>query len=129
MNFIRRIMAGRYGGDQLSLFLLVAYLILSLLGSLLRFAPLSWLSYIPLAIGFYRMFSHNLSKRRDENIRFCNLLRPFFSWCKLCSVKRKDRDHAYFKCPNCSQTLRVPKGKGRISIHCRSCGVGFDAKS
>jgi hypothetical protein len=122
-------MAGRYGGDQLSLFLMVAYSVLHLLSSLLRFPPLSWLSLVLLALGCFRMFSRNLSKRREENTRFCNLLRPFFDWCKLCSVKRKDRDHAYFKCPNCRQALRVPKGKGRISIHCRSCGVGFDAKS
>jgi hypothetical protein len=129
MNFIRRMMAGRYGGDQLSLCLLVAYLVLSLLGSLLRFAPLSWISYVVFALGAYRMFSRNIAKRRDENMRFCNLVRPFFDWCKLCSVKRKDRDHAYFKCPNCRQTLRVPRGKGRINIHCRSCGAGFETKS
>jgi hypothetical protein len=129
MNFFRRMMVGRYGSDQLSMFILVAYLVLHLLSSLLRFAPLSWLSTLLLAFGLYRMFSRNLVKRREENMRFCNFLRPFFDWCKLSSVKRKDRDHAYFKCPNCQQTLRVPKGKGRISIHCRSCGAGFEAKS
>ena len=34
MNMLRRLMYGRYGGDQLSFFLLVVYLILSLLSGL-----------------------------------------------------------------------------------------------
>ena len=38
----------------------------------------------------------------------------------------QDKDHRYFKCPNCGQQLRVPKGKGKLNITCRNCGVSFE---
>ena len=41
----------------------------------------------------------------------------------------KDREHRYFKCPSCGQQMRVPRGKGRITVHCRSCGATFEEKS
>mgnify|MGYP002625827682 CR=1 FL=1 len=34
----------------------------------------------------------------------------------------KDKEHKYFRCPKCRQTVRVPKGKGRVRITCKSCG-------
>ncbi|MCR5205137.1 MAG: hypothetical protein K6E47_08760 [Lachnospiraceae bacterium] len=34
-----------------------------------------------------------------------------------------------FKCPECGQLLRVPKGSGRVEITCRRCGKVFEAKS
>ncbi len=34
-----------------------------------------------------------------------------------------------FKCPNCSQKLRVPKKQGKIVITCKKCGNEFKAKS
>ena len=36
---------------------------------------------------------------------------------------------AYLKCPNCGQMLRVPRGKGRITVTCRGCGASFQEKS
>ena len=42
---------------------------------------------------------------------------------------KMDPDHRYFKCPNCGQQMRVPRGKGRITVHCRSCGATFEEKS
>jgi transcription elongation factor Elf1 len=40
----------------------------------------------------------------------------------------KDKEHRYFKCPNCGQYLRVPKGKGKIHINCR-CGYTMYRKT
>ena len=39
MNFMQRLMYGRYGGDQLSVFLIALYLLLYLLSSLLHCFP------------------------------------------------------------------------------------------
>ena len=44
-------------------------------------------------------------------------------------ARAHDREHRYFKCPNCGQQMRVPRGKGRITVHCRSCGAVFEEKS
>jgi len=41
----------------------------------------------------------------------------------------RDKEHCYFKCPNCGQQLRVPRGKGKITVTCRSCGAVFEEKS
>jgi transcription elongation factor Elf1 len=45
---------------------------------------------------------------------------------KLWKTMLRDKEHRYFKCPGCGQRLRVPRGKGRISINCRSCGAAFE---
>ena len=37
----------------------------------------------------------------------------------------KDRQHRYFNCPRCRQVVRVPKGKGKISITCPKCREKF----
>ena len=41
----------------------------------------------------------------------------------------RDKEHRYFRCPNCGQYLRVPRGKGKINVTCRNCGASFEEKS
>ena len=41
----------------------------------------------------------------------------------------KDRQHRYFACPKCRQTVRVPRGKGKISITCPKCREKFIRKT
>ena len=35
----------------------------------------------------------------------------------------------YYRCPQCRQKLRVPRGRGRIQISCPRCGTQFIKKS
>lgn len=129
MNWLRRMMYGRYGGDQLSWFLLAVYVVLSLLSGLPHLGILSWVALAVLVWSFFRMFSRRYDRRRAENARFLSLAGPALRWLKMRRTILRDREHRYFRCPNCGQYLRVPRGKGRITINCRSCGVSFEEKS
>lgn len=124
-----RFMYGRYGYDQLGWFLLALYLILYLLTLLTRWNIFYWLGTVSIFFAIYRIFSRNLPRRRSENTRFLHAASPAIRWWKLHSAIWKDKDHRYFKCPNCGQQLRVPRGKGKINITCRSCGASFEENS
>lgn len=113
-----RFMYGRYGPDQLNTALLILGAALTVIGWFSTLPILTFLSYIPLTLVIVRMFSRNVSRRRKENQKFLQ----FFS-------RLKDRDSRYFSCPNCGQTVRVPRGRGKINIRCPKCGNQFIKKT
>lgn len=130
MNWLRRIMEGRYGPDQLGFVMIGASILLNLIGSFTRFGLLSLVSLVLLILCFLRMFSRNLPKRQEENRRFLEL------WYKLRNrfLRQKDKlrqckDYRFFKCPGCGNTLRVPKGKGKLYVTCPRCGERFIKKT
>lgn len=126
---LSRFMAGRYGGDQLNTTLMVIYLLLWVVG---LFTYLPWaelLALVLLVITLLRMFSRRVDRRREENARFLRLVRPLNRKVRNLFVRLKDREHRYFRCPGCRQQMRVPRGKGRITVRCRSCGATFEEKS
>lgn len=127
--WLQRFMYGRYGYDQLNWFLLILYLPLYLLNLLTRLSLFYWLGTAALFLAVFRLLSRNIPRRRAENARFLELAGPVLRWWKLRSTIHRDKDHRYFKCPNCGQQLRVPKGKGKINVTCRNCGVSFEEKT
>lgn len=130
MNWFKKQMIGRYGYDQLSMALVILSLLLILTAKLSRFTPIMYLSYIPLGISIYRMLSKQIQKRRLENYKFMMFLSPVYSFFKKKSRYIKDaKNHKYFKCRNCKQKLRVPKGKGKIMITCPKCYTKFTKKT
>ena len=132
-NFLSRLMYGRYGGDQLNTFLLILFwvfwLVDIIVGNALVSSILSTLSWIAIVLSLFRMFSRNYSRRSAENDRFLKVAGPLIHACKRKRNQFRDKDHRYFKCPTCAQTLRVPRGKGKISITCRNCGTIFQEKT
>ena len=128
-NAIQRFMYGRYGNDQLNLFLMSVYLLLYLVFLLTRWELLYWASFLLLLVTLVRLLSRNLERRRMENTRFLRSVNPFMSWLRLRRTIHRDKEHIYFKCPNCGQRLRVPRGRGKITVTCRSCGASFQEKS
>ena len=119
--FFRRFMAGRYGTDKLNMLLLGIGVMASLLSVLIPFAPvcltLSLISYILMGWVIFRTLSRNTYKRYQENRRFL-----------LWKQKLTDRQHRYYNCPRCRQQVRVPRGKGKISITCPKCKEKFIKK-
>lgn len=122
-------MYGRNGTDQLGLFTLVLYLIVWIIWTITQWTVLSILETVLLFITLYRMLSRNLARRRAENTKFLQKIRPIKNRVMSHRARMKDREHRYFKCPNCGQQMRVPRGKGRITVHCRTCGATFEEKS
>ena len=115
---LRRFMEGRYGTDKLNMAILLSGLACSLLASLLPGVIIklafTTVSYVFMGIAIFRTLSRNIYKRYEENRKF--LL--FFQ-------KLKDKEHRYYNCPRCHQQVRVPKGKGKISITCPKCREKF----
>ncbi|WP_303863331.1 hypothetical protein [Alkalibaculum bacchi] len=130
LNKLQKWMMGRNGGDQLSLALLILSLLLSIVSGILDLPIIAYISYIPFVFAVYRIFSKNVDKRRLENYKFMIKLSPIYSFYHKRKTALKDRKtHKYFKCPNCKQGLRVPKGKGKINITCSKCGTKFVKQS
>ncbi len=128
-NAIQRFMYGRYGNDQLNLCLIGLYLVVYLLSAFTRVYALYWVSLALMAVALFRLLSRNLARRREENVRFLQVIAPLVRWFRLQRTIRRDKEHRYFKCPNCGQQLRVPRGKGKITVTCRGCGASFQEKS
>ena len=130
---LTRFMVGRNGNDQLNLFLyavdavllIAATLIGGQVGRWMWVAVLALLGYI-----YFRMFSRNLTKRREENGKFLRLLYSVQAGLKIRREKWVQRkDYKFFTGPSCKTTLRGPRGNGKIKIVCRKCGNTFTGKS
>ena len=122
----RRFMTGRYGTDKLNNLLLglgLATCFLNvIINSFVDSAVVGWIlttaSYIFMLLALFRCFSRNTYKRYRENRKY------------LLIVERiRDREHRYFSCPRCRQTVRVPRGKGKIAITCPKCKEKFTKKT
>ena len=118
----RAFMAGRYGTDRLNMVILTAGLVVCLVSAFIK-APmvnllLTAISYALMIWAIFRSFSRQTNKRYQENRKFLQ----FFD-------RLKDRDHRYFDCPKCRQVVRVPRGKGKISITCPRCREKFIKKT
>ena len=128
-SFLSRFMAGRYGTDQLNNTMIITYVVLYLISIFTRWSVLYWIALVLVFVTLFRTMSRQLDRRRAENAKFLQLVRPMNRKFKNLKVRVRDKDHRYFKCPNCKQQMRVPRGKGRITVHCRSCGATFEEKS
>ncbi len=128
-NAIQRFMYGRYGSDQLNICLVVSYLVLYFLSAIFRSQIFHMLSLAVVGVCLFRTLSRNYPARRKENAQFLKIAGPALSWLRTKRCMMKDHDHRYFRCPKCGQQLRVPKGKGNITVSCRSCGNRFQEKS
>ena len=127
---LRRFMQGRYGVDELSRFLSMSSIVLIVLELITRqfiFGVLFWAVFIYI---YFRMFSRNYGKRQQENQKFLTArykLKTKWYNFKRDMIQRKD--YHIYKCPQCSQKIRIPRGKGKIAIRCPKCYTEFIKKS
>ena len=121
---LKKFMYGRYGSDDLSLFLMKLYLILFLLSLILKTNIITYLELLIFVIIIYRTLSKNIYARSNENTKFIKfknkVLKPFRN------IKRniKDKEHIYKRCKHCKILMKLPvDSKIGIKIaKCPKCG-------
>lgn len=120
---LMKFLEGRYGVDVLGrdlLFLSIGIMVLNL------FIRSQFLGLVPSIISFYVVFrtlSKNYSKRYNEN----RVYALFKQRVKTNTLDRKK--FRYYTCKKCKQKVRVPKGRGKITITCPRCNHKFDKKT
>ncbi len=133
-------MTGRNGVDDCARWFMgiaIIFLVISLIFNFFNdtvASALSWLAMISIIYAYFRMMSRNIAKRQAENR----------SWVKKTSkitipIRRKmallrewrmyHKTHHIYVCKNCGQSLRVPKGKGKVKVTCPKCKTTFTTKS
>ena len=100
-----RFMSGRYGADQLSMALVIAALVISIVGSFTGARMMTMVISDALLIGaFFRMFSKDRYRRAHENEVYLSktegVRRGFTEWVNRLKNGKKYR---YFTCPKCRQ--------------------------
>ena len=111
----RQFMIGRYGTDGLNQFLSMSSIVMLLVSLLTRVSLFT---------------CRNISKRTEENYRFYSLKDRFNNKFRSLKEQWANRKlYHYYRCPQCRQKLRVPRGRGRIQISCPRCGTQFIKKS
>ena len=127
---LQRFMAGRRGADELSMALLIAGVVLSMLSSIFRLGILYYISLAIYIFALFRMFSRNLAKRQEENAAFLKLWRGSTSSVRqLFNRVKNTRKYKYFKCPECKSRLRLPRGVGEVTVTCGKCHHAFKQKA
>lgn len=121
---MRQFMAGRYGADQLSRFIMSCGLVTLVLYMITRHPFWSYLTLGLLIWNYARSLSRDYNKRYQENLKFLEVRGRVME--RFQKYKQpKDRAHKIFQCPSCNQKVRVPRGKGKISITCPKCRTEF----
>lgn len=140
-------MARRNGPDQLArdaLILAIVLLVISAFTADFVRTLFLVLGVAAMAYSYWRMFSTDAYKRNGENAAYLSkrnavldkVKAPFQKAAKQgqkaagqAKAQAKDKDHRYFSCPKCGQTVRVPKGAGKIRVTCPKCGEKFEKKA
>ena len=127
---MQRFMAGRYDNDQLNQFIFIVAIISMVLEIITRQSLFYTLTLVLLILAYVRVFSRNINKRYEENMKFLqkkDAILNKFRRQKYYAAQR--RNFHIYTCPQCKQKIRIPKGKGKISITCPKCRTSFIKKS
>lgn len=109
-------MAGRYGGDQLNIALIVLYLILAVIAQITQLWIIWILEILLLAFCIFRILSRNVERRYRENLQFLKLWNPVKGWFQTRTIRAKDKTHRYYHWPEMQEYTSGSQGK-RKDLH------------
>lgn len=124
-NFMR----GRYGNDALNQALIFACCGLLVLNIFIGNKYVTLGVYVLWSLSLYRMLSKQIYKRQQENAAYEKLVEPITKQVTVMKKQKADPMNKYYRCPTCSQIVRVPKGRGRIEIRCPKCQSRFEKRT
>ena len=123
-------MYGRYGNDQLSRVYLGITLVLLVLSLFTHWTIFYIAGIVLLIYCYYRMFSKNITRMSAQNQKYLNFRYGLaVRRQKVKTRMQQRRVYHFYKCPQCKQKVRVPKGHGKICITCPKCRAEFIRKS
>lgn len=127
MNKLRSFFYGRNGFDDLAKHTFIAsvvmFLVYGFTPSGIIKAVFCLITYALLAYCCFRILSKNIYKRVSENKKYLGAI-------KMSKTRWQQRKtHKFYRCPKCKTWLRVPRGKGKITLTCVKCGTKFDKKT
>lgn len=147
---LARFMQGRYGVDELGRFMTGACFVILILELVTKWYVLTFVFWAAFLVIYYRMLSRDYGKRQQENQKFLNArYKCKAKWYqtfhknsngyggygskggfKRCwkDIQQRMQYHIY-KCPGCSQKIRIPRGKGMIMVRCPKCQTEFKKRS
>ena len=129
---LARFFYGRYGSDQLNMFILIICMLLLLFVMFLPAVPayiLRGFAILLMGLSIFRMLSKKIEKRRRENAVYTKILyavKSFF--IRQFNRIRYIKKYRYRKCPGCKNHLRLPYKKGEHDVKCPRCGKNFTVK-
>lgn len=127
---LQQFMYGRYGFDELSKIYLALTIFCIVVSLFAKNSFFYVVGIVLLIYTYYRAFSRQTAKRQMENQKFLNLRYQVKVKQNKRKVHREQKKiYRFYKCPSCKQTVRVPKGKGKICITCPKCQMEFIKKS
>ena len=136
-DWLYRFMSGRYGTDELSRFLFVAYLVCFVLSVVFGWFEdtmsiaflLRLLLWGILLWSLFRMLSRNINKRWNENQKYLALRTRVREWAKFTWARLRDiRTKRYRHCPHCRAVVRFPIKRGVHIVSCPRCRKQFQLK-
>ena len=123
-------MVGRNGPDALARAALWMGGLFTFLEIITGLGICSLIGMVFLLYFMFRCFSRNIAARARENARYIALTaKPRAAWARFNTRWDQRKTTKFLKCPQCGQSLSVPKGKGTLKITCPKCRNQFTTKS
>ena len=122
-NLLNNILYGRNGIDELGLFTIWIYIILSIINLVTNSFIGDLSALLLVALILFRMLSKNFTARQKENNIFKKITNFIFKPFENIKRNIKDKEHVYKKCPKCKTILKLPlpSKKGIQKAKCPKC--------